>query len=211
MRPGIPCGIAHGQNRKRQQDSRDDLPGGRASQAIGGGNHRHQPQRRAPEHPTEAARHAAVVAVFLRPHADQENEADDAYAQNQGSELAITAFAGSKPHACARQTDQPNRRQREHAMVADERVQSIHPFRLLAAIDTLAIEPIAFYFAPVHGVRVIVPVIRRVAIAAKRIRRGQPGVRDPIRAEERRGHDDDARREGQQRLPRSCATAVTAP
>ena len=78
VRPGIPRWVARGQHRERQQQGSERHAGGGAREPIGGRQHHHQPQRRAPEHPAEAAGHAAVVAIFLRPHANVKHQANDA-------------------------------------------------------------------------------------------------------------------------------------
>ena len=71
-----------------EQDNRQRHASTGAREAVGRWDHRQQPEWREPEHPAEAASHAAVIAVDLRPLADEERQADNANQDDNRSQLA---------------------------------------------------------------------------------------------------------------------------
>ena len=98
LHPRIPSRITGRQHRERQQDSREHLSARRSCQPIRRRNHHHEPQRREPKHPAKAARHAAVVAIVLRPKADVEHQANQASCPRFRSPSHAAIASGDRSH-----------------------------------------------------------------------------------------------------------------
>src|SRR4051812_15869945 len=87
--------------------------------------------------------------------------------------------------------------------MADKSMKRVTSFQLLAAIDSLAIEPIAFHLATIDVVRVVVPIVGEVSIAAERVGRRNTRVGNPIRTKKCCGDDRNTGSKRNQRWLRS--------
>ena len=112
----------------QERDCKSSAPAA-AAEPVGSGEQRHQPERREPDQPAQAARAAAVVAVDLRP-GEIEGDDDDVVMRCCGDSAFRGSLAGGTPAlasqiAAAGDAEQPKRREREKAVVADEHVEGV--------------------------------------------------------------------------------------